>query len=278
MQAAFQESTDNAVSKTVNFSNDATKEDVAEAYLLSYKLGCKGVTVYRDGSRDVQVLTRGSGKSEEKAQPEEVSATALEVSRNVSAKPKDRGEVAFGVTRKVKTGCGNLYVIINEDEEGNPFEIFTQIGKAGGCVASQCEAMGRMTSLALRSGIGAEEIVKQMRGISCHLPVGYGSDKVLSCSDAMGKALEWYLRFRASRGQTATLASGLADSATGVRSDMAAIQEAVHDNEGLSLPLLMTSLNAALVPTAAALWSMPMAVSSAGVAATPSAADINAII
>ncbi len=225
MQAAFQESTDNAVSKTVNFPNEATKEDVAEAYLLSYKLGCKGVTVYRDGSRDIQVLTRGSSKSEATAQPEELAAAA-----NISVKPKDRGEVAFGVTRKVKTGCGNLYVIINEDEEGNPFEIFTQIGKAGGCVASQCEAMGRMTSLALRSGIGATEIVKQMRGISCHLPVGYGSEKVLSCSDAMGKALEWYLRFRASRGQTATLASGLSDS---VRPSMAAIQEAVHDNEGL---------------------------------------------
>ena len=146
---------------------------------------------------------------ESRLQPEDVSVAALEISRNVSVKPKDRGEVAFGVTRKVKTGCGNLYVIINEDEEGNPFEIFTQIGKAGGCVASQCEAMGRMTSLALRSGIGAEEIVKQMRGISCHLPVGYGSEKVLSCSDAMGKALEWYLRFRTSRGHTATLASGL---------------------------------------------------------------------
>ena len=77
-------------------------------------------------------------------------------------------------------------------------EIFTQIGKAGGCVASQCESMGRLTSLALRSGVQPEEIITQMRGISCHLPVGYGSEKVMSCADAMGQALDWYLRYKTS--------------------------------------------------------------------------------
>ena len=113
-------------------------------------------------------------------------------------KPKTRGEVAFGVTRKIKTGCGNLYVTINEDEEGRPCEIFTQIGKAGGCVASQCEAMGRMTSLALRSGIEADVIVKQMRGISCHQPVWSSSGKVMSCADAMAQAMEWYIGLKRS--------------------------------------------------------------------------------
>ena len=201
MQVAFQESTDNAVSKTVNFPNSATIEDVAEAYLLSYRLGCKGVTVYRDGSRDAQVLTMGSDKEKSKTNLEADVKEALAVAQGVQdlpLKPKPRGEVAFGVTRKVKTGCGNLYVIINGDEEGRPMEIFTQIGKAGGCVASQCESMGRLSSLALRSGVQPEEIITQMRGISCHLPVGYGSEKVMSCADAMGQALDWYLRYKTS--------------------------------------------------------------------------------
>ncbi|MDO8426180.1 MAG: vitamin B12-dependent ribonucleotide reductase, partial [Deltaproteobacteria bacterium] len=196
MQAAFQKYTDNAVSKTVNFPNEATVEDVAEVYLLAYKLRCKGVTVYRDGSREVQVLTKGSEKPAAKT----AEAVTPEPAVYASPKPKVRGEVAFGVTRKMKTGCGNLYVTINEDEEGRPIEIFTQIGKAGGCVASQCEAMGRMTSLALRSGIEAQEIVKQMRGISCHLPVGYGGTKVTSCSDAMAKAMDWYLGLKRNTG------------------------------------------------------------------------------
>jgi len=198
MQAAFQKYTDNAVSKTVNCPNDATVEDVAEVYLSAYRLGCKGVTVYRDGSRDVQVLTKGSEKP--KTAVENASAEEPRVAAPV--KPKDRGEVAFGVTRKIKTGCGSLYVTINEDEEGRPFEIFTQIGKAGGCVASQCEALGRMASLALRSGIDAQEVIKQTRGISCHLPVGFGSGKVTSCSDAMAKAMEWYLLYKRSAGLT----------------------------------------------------------------------------
>lgn len=202
MQAAFQKYTDNAVSKTVNFPNSATVEDVAEVYISAYKLGCKGVTVYRDGSRDVQVLTKGSEKPAAKV---EVLAEQ-EAVRPTPAKPKPRGEVAFGVTKKMNTGCGNLYVTINEDEEGRPFEIFTQIGKAGGCVASQCEAMGRMTSLALRSGIQAEEIVKQMRGISCHLPVGYGGAKVMSCSDAMAQAMDWYLGLKRNTGAALSLA------------------------------------------------------------------------
>ncbi len=207
MQAAFQKYTDNAVSKTVNFPNEATVEDVAEVYLMAYRLGCKGVTVYRDGSRDVQVLTKGS---EKQAAPQKAEAAAplqaQVVQSTPSHRPKPRGEVAFGVTRKIKTGCGNLYVTINEDEEGRPFEIFTQIGKAGGCVASQCEAMGRMTSLALRSGIEAQEIVQQMRGISCHLPVGYGGGKVMSCSDAMAQAMDWYLGLkRSTSGQPMSL-------------------------------------------------------------------------
>ena len=209
MQAAFQKYTDNAVSKTVNFPNEATVEDVAEAYLMAYKTGCKGITVYRDGSRDVQVLTLGSEK-QAKAEPE--VTVELPAVDHAAARPKARGEVAFGITRKMKTGCGNLYITINEDEEGRPFEIFTQIGKAGGCVASQCEAMGRMTSLALRSGVEAIEIVKQMRGISCHLPVGFGAGKVSSCADAMAQAMDWYLGYKRQTGSVTVADRSLVDN------------------------------------------------------------------
>ena len=202
MQAAFQRHTDNAVSKTVNFPNEATVEDVAKVYLMAYNLGCKGVTVYRDGSRDAQVLTRGKEKKKASAAEDTTGIECPGDAPLVAAMPapKARGEVAFGVTRKVLTGCGNLYVTINEDEEGRPFEVFTQIGKAGGCVASQSEALGRMTSLALRAGVEAPEVVKQMRGISCHLPVGFGAVKVTSCADAMAKAMEWYLMYKSNRG------------------------------------------------------------------------------
>ena len=126
------------------------------------------------------------------------SAVDIEASK----KPKPRGEVAFGVTKRMKTGCGNFYVTINEDPEGRPFEIFTQMGKAGGCATSQCEAIGRLASLALRGGIDSIEILKQIRGISCHLPVGFGENKVLSCSDAMAQALEWYTGFKRSLGNS----------------------------------------------------------------------------
>lgn len=108
--------------------------------------------------------------------------------------PKPRGDIRFGLTKKTKTGCGNLYVTINKDEDGRAFEVFTQIGKAGGCAASQCEAIGRMASLALRSGIDPNEVINQLRGISCHLPVGIEESKVMSCSDAIGQALEWFLK------------------------------------------------------------------------------------
>jgi len=181
MQAAFQNFVDNAVSKTVNFPHEATPNDVEEVYLLAYKLGCKGVTVYRDGSREHQVLTKG--KQEEKKQEEELVQKIV---------PKERPEVIQGTTRLTKTGCGNLYVTINEDENGYPFELFTSMGKAGGCAASQSEAIGRLVSLAFRSNIVPEEIVKQLKGISCHEPAWHSGGRILSCSDAIAKALEKY--------------------------------------------------------------------------------------
>jgi len=194
MQAAFQKSTDNAVSKTVNFPHEATVDNVAKVYQLAYDLGCKGVTIYRDRSRAEQVLYRGVTTGKE-GRPG-ADKPGLEKER----RPKARQDVTHGSTRKIRTGCGNLYVTVNEDKEGKPFEIFNQIGKAGGCAASQSEAIGRLVSLALRSGIEPEMVVRQLKGISCHTPVWHREGKILSCSDAIGKAVEWHLQAKQGRG------------------------------------------------------------------------------
>ncbi len=184
MQAAFQKHVDNAVSKTVNFPHDATKKDVEDVYFLAYGLGCKGVTVYRDGSRDEQVLS--TGQSDQKEEPQVVTEPAYKIT------PKKRPEVIKGTTSLMKTGCGNLYITINEDENGNVFELFTHMGKAGGCASSQAEAIGRLVSLALRSDIEPIEIEKQLKGISCHSPAWAAGGKIASCSDAISKAIERY--------------------------------------------------------------------------------------
>jgi len=181
MQAAFQKYTDNAVSKTVNLPNHATVEDVKKIFMLAWKLGCKGITIYRDGSRSQQVLER-----------KETKAKRFEYIR-----PRKRPEKTFGVTYEIQTGCGSLYVTINEDENGLPFEIFARLGKAGGCASAQTEGLGRSASLILRCGIDPREIVKHFKGISCDRPCGVGPNKILSCPDAIGKALERYLREKA---------------------------------------------------------------------------------
>src|SRR3989338_6300616 len=180
MQAVFQKYTDNAVSKTVNFKFAATQDDVKKAYVLAYKLGCKGVTIYRDGSRDEQVLSTGDTKKKE----QRINNNGFE-----KIVPLPRPDITHGTTHRVGTGCGNLYVTINVCDEGKPFEIFTRMGKAGGCAASQSEAIGRLVSLSLRSGIEPDEIVKQLMGISCHMPAWENGNRVLSCSDAISKAI-----------------------------------------------------------------------------------------
>lgn len=186
MQAAFQKYVDNAVSKTVNFPNKATRDDVQNAYELAYEMGCKGVTIYRDGSRDVQVLNKGKKKEEMKA--------LQETAQDQHARTKlDRPEMLSGKTVKMKTGCGSLYVTINQDEHG-VFELFNTMGKAGGCAASQSEAIGRLVSLAWRSGITPEQVVKELSGISCHKPYGFGQDKNLSCADAISNAIRKFLK------------------------------------------------------------------------------------
>jgi len=185
MQAAFQRYVDNAVSKTVNFPHSATPDDVRKVYFLAYELGAKGVTVYRDGSRESQVIT----KVKEEKSITVTGPTNAAINRII---PRKRPELVRGATLRMETGCGNLYVTINEDEKGSLFEVFTHMGKAGGCAASQSEAIGRLVSLALRSNIEPEEIIKQLKGISCHQPAWHNGGRILSCSDAIAKAIERY--------------------------------------------------------------------------------------
>lgn len=191
MQAAFQEYTGNSVSKTVNFPSEATREDVREAFWLAYKLGCKGVTIYRDRSRDRQVLQRGVSAEDAPRTPAAQEPGAGETTPLLV--PRPRPDVMQGATRKMETSCGSLYVTVNWDESGRPFEVFTSMGKAGGCASSQSEAIGRLVSLALRSGIDPQQVVRQLRGISCHLPMGIGRNKISSCADAVAQAIEYFL-------------------------------------------------------------------------------------
>ena len=176
MQAAFQRHIDNAVSKTVNFPSSATKEDVKEVYKLAYKLGCKGVTIYRDGSRDSQVLNVGKVNKKEEAP----------VFGKIE--PRMRPSITQGFTEKVKIGCGNLYITVNYDENGI-CEVFTNTGRHGGC-PSQSEATSRLTSIALRSGISIDAILEQLKGIRCPSTIRQQGMSVTSCPDAIAKTIE----------------------------------------------------------------------------------------
>ncbi len=175
IQAAFQKFTDNAVSKTINFSSGATREDVKQAYLLAYKSGCKGLTIYRDGSRQDQVLCL----NKEKAEIEKIV-------------PRPRPKRTFGFTERIRTGCGNLYVTINSDDEGI-CEVFGKMGKTGGCASSQIESVGRLISLALRSGVTPEAIIKQLVGIRCPSPAWENGQMVHSCHDAIALVLKNFI-------------------------------------------------------------------------------------
>ncbi|HEX6058474.1 MAG TPA: vitamin B12-dependent ribonucleotide reductase [Gemmatimonadaceae bacterium] len=232
MQAAFQEFCDSAISKTTNFAHTASVEDVRTIYELAFDLKCKGVTVYRDGSRDNQVLSTGAT---EKAKAErekgrapgstdsaegssgssrreigELQGTIAELNAEVERLKKalfdaeaenlqrrakrSRPDMLRGTTYRSETPLGTMFVNITEDDRNQPFEVFITLGKAGGSAMADAEAMGRLISLALRSGIPLMEIHKQLRGIGSDRAVGLGPNKVLSVPDAIGIALEKWWR------------------------------------------------------------------------------------
>ena len=222
MQAVFQEYTDSAISKTCNFATDATEEYVEQIYRYAYQLGCKGVTVYRDASRDMQVLSTGStakkvqekaagagGESGQASLAEALGRIAeleaeLERTRtqlhaveaeNLQRRAKrSRPDLLSGTTRRIETPLGTMYVTITEDDKRQPFEMFISLGKAGGALMADVEAIGRLISLALRSGIPIKEIYRQVRGISSDRTIGLGLQRVSSVPDAIGIAIERWMQ------------------------------------------------------------------------------------
>jgi ribonucleoside-diphosphate reductase alpha chain len=245
MQAAFQKHCDSAISKTTNFSHAATMDDVRKIYEMAYEMDCKGVTVYRDGSRDNQVLSTGAtadaaakrgdvapsgvgvapsgagvapsgseGSGADRAiigdlhgQLAEANAEIARLKQNLydaeaenlqRRQKRSRPDKLRGTTIRKETPLGTMFVNITEDDRGQPFEVFVMLGKAGGSAMADAEAMGRMISLALRSGIPMAQIHRQLRGISSDRAVGLGPNKVLSVPDAIGIALEEWVRDRVS--------------------------------------------------------------------------------
>ena len=183
MQSVIQKYTDSSISSTVNLAEDTKIETIADIYITAYKAGLKGITVYREGSRE-GILTSTKAKAP--------SVENVETSSDNEINPRYRPSITNGVTQRVRTGEGNLYITINEDENGL-CEVFTTIGKAGGNAQAQSEAVSRLISLALRSGINPHEVIKQLKGISGPSPVWQDGDVILSTPDAIGKAIEKYI-------------------------------------------------------------------------------------
>jgi len=187
IQGVIQKYTDSSISSTINLAEDISVETVADIYITAYKEGLKGVTVYREGSREGILQT----ENKESKQPKAAPPPAAEQPRH----PRRRPSVTRGVTERIRTGEGNIYVTINEDDEGI-CEVFSTIGKAGGNAAAQSEAICRLISLALRSSIDPQEVIKALKGISGPAPVWENGEQILSTPDAIGKALERHLNRR----------------------------------------------------------------------------------
>ena len=185
MQGTVQKYIDSSISSTVNLQEDIPVETVADIYMKAYENGLKGITVYREGSREGILITNDDKEKNEKDSTD-VSTKKLEGS------PRLRPTQTLGLTRRIKTGEGTLYITINEDEQGL-CEVFTTIGKAGGNAAAQSEAISRLISLALRSGVNPQSIVRQLKGISGPNPTWEDGRLILSTPDAIGKALDDYL-------------------------------------------------------------------------------------
>lgn len=191
MQAVFQQNVDNSISKTINLPNSATKEEVAQGFMSAWKLGCKSCTVYRDGSRSIQVLNLGTGENivSTTEAPGAKKTVALKEDEHRIA-PRSRPDMMKGNTYRVKTGYGTLYVTVNNDEQGVPFEVFATIGKSGGFFQEQSEGICRLISLALRSGVKLEEVIDNIKGIRGPMPIFTEKGTILSLPDAIGRILE----------------------------------------------------------------------------------------
>ena len=240
MQAAFQDHCDSAISKTTNFAHTATREDVRAIYELAYEMKCKGVTVYRDGSRDGQVLSTGAtadaaakrdGAKEDAAAKRELAELKGQLAEVTSdndrlkkllfdaeaenlqrRQKRSRPDILRSTAIRKETPLGMMFVHITEDDKGQPFEVFINLGKAGGSAMADAEAVGRLISLALRSGISIQQVHRQLRGISSDRAVGLGPSKVLSMPDAIGLALEDWMRSK--QGVQQELLTGAAPQAT----------------------------------------------------------------
>jgi len=223
MQAAFQEFTDSAISKTCNFPNEATEEDVEQIYRLAFELGCKGVTVYRDGARENQVLSTGQTGKKTQAPAAPVSSEMqremgqlkgrlaelenelqrtradlhdVEAENLQRRRVRSRPDLLRGTTRRIDSTLGTMYVTITEDDKGQPFEIFVSLGKAGAPIMAAVEAIARLISLGLRSGVPIRDIHRQLRGISSDRVAGLGPNMVKSVPDAIGIAIERWMNDR----------------------------------------------------------------------------------
>jgi ribonucleoside-diphosphate reductase alpha chain len=230
MQAAFQKHVDNSISKTINLPNEATREDVGEGFIDAWKLGCKSCTVYREGSRVIQILNVGNGDNIVSPTESPVSAEKSENvqteqpaqhSKSNGLKPRPRPEVMAGKTYRIKTGYGNLYVTINDDERGRPFEVFTIIGKNGGFMQEQSEAICRLISLALRAGVSTHRVVDDLKGIRGPMPIFTDKGTILSLPDAIGRILEEHIAE-----QTDTVEELVAQTEAHLEEEVAVLSEA----------------------------------------------------
>ena len=190
MQAVFQESVDSAISKTINFPNSASDDDVRSAYLLAWELSCKGITVYRAGSRDAEVLT--AGKEKDSSEENNVESTDNTNLKSEMLTERQRPKVLSGVTERVRTAHGNLFVTINYNEEGKPFEVFASLGKAGSTESAQLEAITRLTTMSLRAGVEPSQIIQHLQGITDE-PIWDKGSLVRSTPDAVAQVLSRHL-------------------------------------------------------------------------------------
>lgn len=246
VQATIQKYTDSSISKTVNAPNNHTVEQVETLYRLAYEMGCKGVTYYRDGSRDA-VLTRVADEKKA-AEAQQTQAVMMEPVMSIHEGAKPVPEILHGYTRHISAPEGKVNITINSDEYG-PFEVFVNVGKAGSDISALAEALGRLISLNLRilSPLSqtdrAKEIAEQLRGIGGSRSVGFGAQQVRSLPDAVARVLEMHMEMLETESEHAQ------ESASSQQEDVEADNETRHNGNGNSVlaeqsdPISLSHLN-----------------------------------